>query len=154
MIQQGAKDEEPVKKSAIALLAFTALVAGAASPAPKVTVYKLASCGCCAQWVQHLREHGYQVTTEDVADVAPIKQKYHVPDAVASCHTALVGGYVVEGHVPADVISKMLRERPKIAGIGVPGMPQGAPGMESPTPQHYDVLSFDTQGHTAVYAKR
>ncbi len=140
----------------LALLALVLPPAGTAapSPLPKVTVYKLASCGCCSQWVQHLRDHGFQVTTEDVADVTPIKQKYHVPDSVASCHTALVGGYIVEGHVPADVIQKMLRERPKIAGIGVPGMPQGAPGMESPTPQHYDVLSFDAQGHTAVYAKR
>ena len=130
--------------------------ARAAAAKPAMTVYKTASCGCCRSWVDHVKQHGYQVAAHDTSDVASIKQMLGVPQRLSSCHTAVVGGYVIEGHVPADVIDKLLRERPKVVGIAVPGMPTGSPGMEAPgrAPDRYDVLTFDKQGKTAVYAKK
>ncbi|HEX2092963.1 MAG TPA: DUF411 domain-containing protein [Longimicrobiaceae bacterium] len=125
-----------------------------AASGPVVTVYKTPSCGCCRKWVDHLRSHGFRVTSHDMADVQPIKRRHGVPGSAASCHTALVGGYVVEGHVPADVIQKLLRERPRVAGVAVPGMPMGSPGMEGPYSERYDVVSFDRSGKTAVYVRR
>lgn len=104
----------------------------------------------------HLRASGYPVKAEDVADVAPFKRRYGVPERLESCHTALVEGYVVEGHVPADLIDRLLRERPPAAGLAVPGMPAGSPGMDSPgqAPEPYQVLIFDRSGKTEVYASR
>jgi hypothetical protein len=93
------------------------------------------------------------VTPVDVDDLAAVKRKHGVPTAVEACHTALVEGYVVEGHVPADLIDRLLRERPRVAGLAVPGMPAGAPGMEGP-PQPYQVLTFDRSGRTAIFATR
>lgn len=115
-------------------------------------MFKTATCGCCAKWVDHLKANGFATTATNVEDVSVIKTKHNVPRAVHSCHTALVGGYVIEGHVPASDIKRLLKERPAISGIGVGGMPAGSPGMESPTPQRYDVLSFDKQGQTRVYS--
>lgn len=91
-----------------------------------------------------------------MTDLAPLKQKLGVPRALQSCHTAQVDGYVVEGHVPADLIDRLLRERPPVAGLAVPGMPFGSPGMEAPgyTPQRYQILAFDRSGRTTVYATR
>jgi hypothetical protein len=96
------------------------------------------------------------VKTEDMADLAPVKQKLGVPPALQSCHTGVVEGYVIEGHVPADLIDRLLRERPALAGLAVPGMPVGSPGMEVPgrTPQSYQILAFDRSGRTTVYATR
>lgn len=104
----------------------------------------------------HLRENGYPVTAENVADITPIKRRYGVPAKLQSCHTAVVSGYVVEGHVPAEVVDRLLRERPRVAGIAVPGMPTGSPGMETPgrAAERYQVLTFDASGRTAVYASR
>ena len=104
--------------------------------------------------MDHLREKGFTVDARDMGNVAAIKRKHGVPTALESCHTALVDGYVVEGHVPADVIDQLLRERPKVAGIAVPGMPAGSPGMESPNPQPYDILAFDAAGKTSVFGSR
>lgn len=104
----------------------------------------------------HLRAGGYPVRTEDLDDLAPIKRKLGVPTALQSCHTAVVEGYVIEGHVPADVIDRLLRERPAVVGLAVPGMPIGSPGMESPSqkPERYEVMAFDRQGRATVYASR
>jgi hypothetical protein len=126
----------------------------AAKAAPAITVYKSPSCGCCAKWVDHLRGAGFAVKTNDTEDVDAIKRQVGVPDALASCHTGLVSGYVVEGHVPAGVIQRLLRERPSVAGIAVPGMPTGSPGMESPVGRKdaYDVVAFDRKGKTRVFA--
>ena len=121
---------------------------------PTVTVFKTPSCGCCKGWAEHLEKHGFKVVARDLADVTPIKTAHGVPESLRTCHTALVGGYVVEGHVPADVIAKLLRERPKVAGLAVPGMPMGSPGMEGPTSESYDVLTFTKTGKTTVYAKK
>ena len=104
----------------------------------------------------HLRANGYPVKTEDVEDLAPIKRKLGVPRALQSCHTAVVEGYVIEGHVPADLIDRLLAERPKVAGLAVPGMPVGSPGMEAPgqAAERYQVLAFDQKGRTSVFASR
>src|SRR5688572_12881545 len=119
-------------------------------PAKQATLYKSATCGCCKKWVEHLQKSGYTVTAHDVPDVNVYKKRYAVPDALGSCHTAIVtSGYVIEGHVPADVIDKLVADAPKdIIGLAVPGMPQGSPGMESSTPEKYEVLGFDKSGKT------
>lgn len=129
---------------------------GGATPTKPIAikVYKTPQCGCCKGWVQHLRDNGFQVETMDMPDLSMIKQKYGVAPALQACHTAIVNGYVVEGHVPADVILKMLKEHPAVAGIAVPGMPSGSPGMEGGRKQAYDVLTFDKAGHTKVYAHK
>jgi hypothetical protein len=123
---------------------------------PVITVYKDPSCGCCKRWVKHLTKNGFVVTAHDVQDMAEIKRTMNVPNALEACHTAIVDRYVVEGHVPAAVIKKLLAEKPAILGIAVPGMPAGSPGMEvaSGATEHYDVLAFDRDGKTRVYARR
>src|SRR5215218_8256999 len=128
----------------------------AQSPKPQMTVYKSATCGCCSKWVEHMQANGFAVKAVDVADIDKVKRDNGVPQSAASCHTGLVNGYVVEGHVPADAVLKMLKDKPAIAGIAVPGMPMGAPGMEVPagTKEAYNVLSFDKAGKTTVYQKR
>lgn len=125
-------------------------------PRPEITVYKSPTCACCTEWVGHLRRHGFRVKTEDLADLRPIKVRHGVPAELESCHTALVGGYVVEGHVPADLIERLLRERPRVVGVAVPGMPVGSPGMAVPGGRvdRYQVLTFDRSGKTGVFATR
>jgi len=129
---------------------------GGATPTKPIAikVYKTPTCGCCKGWVQHLRDNGFQVETMDMPDLSMIKQKYGVKPALQACHTAVVNGYVVEGHVPADLIMKLVKERPAVAGLAVPGMPSGAPGMEGASRAAYDVLTFDRAGRTRVYAHR
>jgi len=119
-----------------------------------IEIWKSATCGCCKQWVEHMRANGFRPTTHDVLDVAPFKQKYRVPAALASCHTAVVSGYAIEGHVPADVVRQLLKERPKVLGLAVPGMPMGSPGMEGPRKDRYDVIAFADNGQTRVFARR
>lgn len=121
---------------------------------PTVTVYKSAGCGCCSAWADHLREAGFSVTEENVPDLAAVKDRYHVPPELRSCHTALVGDYVVEGHVPAADILRLLKERPDVLGLTVPGMPVGSPGMEVPgtPPDPYASLTFDEGGSTGLWA--
>jgi hypothetical protein len=106
--------------------------------------------------VGHLRANGYEVREENVRDVTPIKRRYRVPEPLEGCHTALVEGYVVEGHVPADLIRRLLRERPPVIGLAVPGMPAGSPGMETPggVPERFQALAFDAAGRTTVFATR
>ncbi len=119
-----------------------------------VTVYKNRFCGCCNKWVDHLKKNGFKVDAYNTSDLGEIKAKYGVPDKLASCHTAFIDGYVVEGHVPADVILKFLKEKPKVIGIAVPGMPIGSPGMEGSYSEHYDIFTFDRNGKTEVYTSR
>jgi hypothetical protein len=119
-----------------------------------VVVYKSPTCGCCSGWVEHMRESGYDVATvdlEDYDDLARTKAEHGVPNDLGSCHTAVVDGYTVEGHVPAAVVAKLLEERPDVRGIAVPGMPIGSPGMEGPNPQPYDVIAFRRDGSRVVY---
>jgi hypothetical protein len=123
---------------------------------PMVTVYKSPTCGCCSNWIEHMRRNGFEVKSTDVEDVTSVKTANGVPAAAESCHTALVGGYVLEGHVPADSVKRLLREKPKVAGLAVPGMPVGSPGMEVPggQVQHFDVVSFVKGGATTVFDRR
>lgn len=147
-----------LKLTAGGVLTLAALLStAAAQPANvPVTVYKSATCGCCAKWNDHMKAAGFAVTSNDLPDVTPMKDKNGVPQQTRSCHTALVGGYVVEGHVPADVVKKLLRERPAIVGIAAPGMPVGSPGMEMPDGRKdaYQIVAFDKAGKTSVYATR
>jgi len=123
--------------------------------APLAVVYKSPTCGCCNAWVEHMRQSGFRVETHDTANVDPVKDEGHVPQNGRSCHTARVGRYVIEGHVPADLVKKLLAENPAdVAGLTVPGMVTGSPGMEGPNPQHYDVIAFTRDGQTRVYASR
>ncbi len=121
----------------------------------EITVYKSPTCGCCKEWVTYLEEEGFKVTAIDSDDVDAIKVKYGLPDPkLKSCHTAIVGDYIVEGHVPANDIERLLKTRPtNIKGLSAPGMPMMSPGMASRIPKDYDVLSFTETGETAVYSQ-
>ena len=125
-----------------------------ASAGTPMMVYKDPNCGCCHNWVEIMRTAGFEVSIRDTRDMNSIKTRYKVRPALVSCHTALVGGYVVEGHVPADVIRKLLADKPKVLGIAVPGMPVGSPGMEGTPKQAYEVLTFNAAGKTTVFARR
>ncbi|MEZ5318168.1 MAG: DUF411 domain-containing protein [Vicinamibacterales bacterium] len=122
---------------------------------PVVELYKDPGCGCCTKWAEHLQDHGFTVRTTETPNLAAFNASHGVPGGVQSCHTALVGGYIVEGHVPASDIQRLLRERPAVAGLAVPGMPIGSPGMEVPgrQPQAYDVLTFEKDGTTSVFVR-
>jgi hypothetical protein len=146
----------------IASIAALASLVGASAPAPTdrhpaataVTVFKDPNCGCCAQWVEHLRRHAFTVTVRDTSDVSGAKRAGRVPEQLHSCHTAFVNGYVVEGHVPAADIQRLLRDKPRIAGIAVPGMPVGSPGMEMGSRKDkYEVIAFTRDGSTSVFAR-
>lgn len=152
--------EPPAETSSQASTAATQEVASpaqeAASPAqelPTVLVYKSPTCGCCNGWIEHLEAAGFAVEARDTRDLMTVKRDAGVPVQLSSCHTALVDGYVVEGHVPADHLKSLLADDPEIAGIAVPGMPTGSPGMEGPGAEPYEVYSFTPDGRTAVYAE-
>ena len=117
-----------------------------------VTVWKNPDCGCCKEWMTHLRKNGFEVVANDIKDTAPIRQKLGLPAKFGSCHTAQMGGYVLEGHVPAQEIKRLLREKPKAVGLAVPGMPVGSPGMEvGNTQDAYEVLLVLADGSSRVY---
>lgn len=121
-----------------------------------VTVWKTPTCGCCKDWVIHLRKEGFNVVANDVPDTAPIRQKLGLPAKFGSCHTAQVGGYVIEGHVPASEVKRLLREKPAAIGLAVPGMPVGSPGMEMKgdmlgVRDAYDVMLVTRDGSSRVY---
>jgi hypothetical protein len=128
--------------------------AGDAAPqdSPLVVVYKSPTCGCCAKWVDHMREAGFRLEVHDVDNLTSIKAQHGVAVDLQSCHTALVDGYVLEGHVPAEVVRRFLAERPMFAGLAVPGMPMGSPGMEGPYKERYDVIAFRRDGTRQVYS--
>ena len=136
-----------------ALEAELSLRTGSAAPIA-MKVYKDAGCGCCKEWIKHMQQAGFTVTSEDITDKNAMKAKLGVPGALTSCHTGVVGDYLVEGHVPADLVLKLLKEKPNARGLAVPGMPMGSPGMEGPTKDKYDVMLFDRLGKATVYASR
>ena len=128
----------------------------ASSPDDVVTVWKTPTCGCCKDWVIHMRKEGFNVVANDVPDTAPIRQKLGLPAKFGSCHTAQVGGYVIEGHVPASEVKRLLREKPAAIGLAVPGMPIGSPGMEmkgemTGVRDAYDVVLVARDGGSRVY---
>ena len=140
----------------LAALGITAAVSLGASPAKAadaVTVYRSPSCGCCEDWVEHLRANGFTVVVKNVEDVAQAKRRFSVPAQLQSCHTAIVDGYAVEGHVPASDIRRLLAERPRATGLAVPGMPIGSPGMEQGNQREpYSTILFGPGGQS-VYAR-
>ena len=144
-----------IKEITLGLLLGAALLSTSAlaEDDPKIMVYKSPTCGCCTKWVSHLQENGFEVETTDLNDLRVIKSMSGIKPEQASCHTAKVGGYVIEGHVPADDIKRLLTERPDARGLTVPGMPKGSPGMETPQPDHYQVLLLGDDGSTAVFAE-
>lgn len=132
------------------------LIAAAGTATPIITVWKTPTCGCCKAWVAHLRKNGFDVVTNDVSDTAAVRKKFDFPEQYGSCHTAKLGEYVIEGHVPADDIRKLLREKPRARGLAVPGMPLGSPGMEGTgsfagTRHDYNVLLVLTDGKAQVF---
>ena len=138
-----------------AATAATETAAARSADLPLVTVRKHPSCGCCSVWIEHLREAGFPVQAQDVEDMAAVKDAAGVPQAMASCHTAEVGGYFVEGHVPAADIARLLRERPAGKGLAVPGMPLGSPGMEHPDGivQPYAVMLVLEDGSSREFSR-
>jgi hypothetical protein len=138
--------------AAVAALS-SAFVVPAFAALPSVAVWKAASCGCCEGWVRHMRTAGFPVTVTEMDDVSPVKARHGVPAALASCHTALVDGYVLEGHVPAAAVVRLLAERPPAKGLAVPGMPLSAPGMDAGA-DHYDVVLFGlADGGTKLFER-
>ena len=140
-------------KISTGFLAIVLLLAPLPLLAAEVTVYKSPSCGCCKKWIRHLEQNGFSVKTHDTQNVVPYKIQHGISPRLASCHTAVVDGYVIEGHVPASDIKRLLTERPAVKGLTVPGMPIGSPGMEQGARQdRYDVLTFDAKGGTKVFS--
>ena len=130
-------------------------VAGSSSTGTPITVYKSSSCECCAKWVDHVRANGFLPTVHDEEDMDAIKAKLGVPEAVQSCHTALAGKYLIEGHVPASDIKRLAKEQPRVAGLAVPGMPTGTPGMAQPGAKiaGFEVVAFQLDGATNTFAR-
>ena len=148
-------------KTAGMLVIAGAVVLGSVLPsllrtakAADVVVYKSETCGCCKKWVSHLEKNGFRVETHDKRNLRQIKAEMGVPNHLHSCHTAKVGDYIVEGHVPAKEILRLLTEKPQVKGLAVPGMPMGSPGMEGPRKDSYDILTFEESGKTSVFASR
>lgn len=139
---------------AVIAVGFISMQDSSGQDLPSVTVYKSPTCGCCSKWVDHLEASGFSVNAIDTDEGALLKARYGVPRDLQSCHTALVDGYVIEGHVPAEEIKRMLAEDAEMAGLAVPGMPMGSPGMEGHRSDAYDILAFQKDGSRAIYASR
>ena len=134
------------------LLMFALLLpALAAQAGPLIEVFKSPDCGCCGDWVKHLQTNGFDVRVRDVAEPGEHRRRLGIPDELGACHTATAGAYVIEGHVPAREIRRLLKEKPKALGLSVPGMPAGSPGMEGPRPVPYQVLLVELGGRHRVY---
>ena len=139
--------------SIVLVMVFAFVMNPVFSAEPTITVWKSASCGCCQLWVDYLQDDGFEVTAHNVDDVVSIKQKLGITNpALYSCHTAKVGGYIIEGHVPASDIRRLLDNRPKLMGLAAPGMLQMSPGMLSIEPKGYDVLQFNAKLETSVFS--
>lgn len=135
------------------LLSLITPTAWAEGPLPTVQVYKSPQCGCCEKWVDHMKSAGFKVIAHDTNTVAEHKTRLGVPPAMGSCHTAEVGGYFVEGHVPAGDVKKFLAEKPQAKGLGVPGMPASSPGMDDGSATRYEVLLVGKDGRTTTFAR-
>ena len=136
---------------ALSLASFTVVVR--AAELPEVEVYKSPYCGCCTEWSKHMLDNGFKVRNIDVEDVPAARKKLGMPEKYGSCHTARIGSYVIEGHVPAADIKRLLKEKPQAVGLAAPGMPGGSPGMETAKPQPYDVLLVEKNGKSKVFAR-
>ena len=142
----------------VAAIATVVVWIGIPRTAPEdadIIVYKMRTCECCKNWVAHMRNSGLKVKTVNLSDTAPMQSRLGVPQDLRSCHTAVAGKLWIEGHVPADLVQRLISDNPdNIRGIAVPGMPRGAPGMEGPNPTEYNVLVYDSSGNTTLYARR
>jgi hypothetical protein len=139
----------------LSLMIFAAAPARAADTAPSIEVWKSATCQCCGAWVKHLEANGFtvKVNAAEPSTLASLKRQAGVGDKLASCHTAMIDGYVIEGHVPATDIKRLVAERPEAIGLAVPGMPVGSPGMEQGAEfEPYDVLLVKKDGATEAFA--
>ncbi|MDR2239185.1 MAG: DUF411 domain-containing protein [Zoogloeaceae bacterium] len=137
-----------------AIVLTLAAHAAVAESLPEVLMYKDPNCGCCGAWAERLEAAGFRVKTVEAADMQAVKRRFGVPERLASCHTAKVGNYVIEGHVPPATIKRLLHEKPAVTGLSAPGMPAGAPGMETPGRKDpYDVVSFDGAGRSRVFER-
>jgi len=136
------------RRSALRLAAAALVVPAsfAFAQAPGIVVHKDPNCGCCEGWIQHLKAAGFVVTVDEAADLAVVRKRLGVPSDLAACHTAEVEGYVIEGHVPALAVRRLLEQRPVALGLSVPGMPAGSPGMEGGVPEKYEVVIFGAKG--------
>lgn len=136
-----------------AIVAVLGLSGLAHAAPPIVDVFKTATCGCCEEWTRHLQENGFTVKVNNVPDPGDYRQKFGIPKELGSCHSAKVGGYAIEGHVPAADIKRLLASRAKARGLAVPGMPMGSPGMEMGQREAYDVLLVKPDGKTTVFKR-
>lgn len=142
------------KRTIIGLVAFAIAATSSAAHAAQLTVHKSPYCGCCQKWIEHVEKHGFQVKVVETEQMTVVKQRLGVPESLASCHTTEAGGYFIEGHVPAADIKRLLKEKPKAAGIAVPGMPAGSPGMEAGGQhQPYATVLVTKAGKASIYAK-
>lgn len=141
-------------KPTVIAIVFLSFLSSAvwASPTPTVAVYKSPSCGCCEKWVTHMKHHGFNVVTHHTEKIAQHKARLGVPYAMGSCHTAEVSGYLIEGHVPAADVKRLLAEAPRARGLLSPGMPASSPGMDMPSKQPYQILLLGNDGKTKVFA--
>jgi hypothetical protein len=140
-------------RTRVLILAATLSIAGAALAAPVAEIHKREGCGCCGLWADHLAKHGLKTRSSVTDDLDTVRATGGIPDRLGSCHTAFVGGYAVEGHVPASAIKRLLKEKPDAAGLAVAGMPGGSPGMESMAKVPYEVLLVLKDGSTRVYSR-
>ncbi len=138
----------------LGLGAYWQFGSSASTDQPTVTVYKSPSCNCCSEWVDYMRDQGFPVEIESQLNMQPVKDQIGIPSSLEACHTAVVENYVVEGHVPAEDVRRLLREQPDVKGLAVPGMPVGSPGMERGNRvEPYDVVAFTPEGETTVFAQ-
>ena len=147
-----------MKQRTLAMLLGASLSLGSALASAEaehsIHVYKSPTCGCCTDWIRHLEENGFEVEVSEVDNVTPVKIEAGLTPALASCHTAFINDYVIEGHVPADDIKRLLSQAPQARGLSVPGMPAGSPGMEmGDRKDPYQVLLFNNNGQTRVFAE-
>ncbi|MGH7575170.1 MAG: DUF411 domain-containing protein [Longimicrobiales bacterium] len=153
----GGQPPEAEATPAVAANAAAAMHGAGAGELPLAVVHRDPNCGCCREWISHLQANSFEVHDRETADIAGVKERLGVPARLGSCHTAEIDGYVIEGHVPAEVVQRLLDERPSdIAGLAVPGMPIGSPGMEVPgrPAQSYEIIAWDESGKTWVYDRR
>ena len=136
-----------------ALISISVFLVQEPAEAADITVYKSPTCGCCGKWVEHLEANGFSVDVKQQRDLRSIKQQLGIQRPLQSCHTGVIDGYIIEGHVPAADIHRLLEQRPAVRGLAVPGMPMGSPGMEGPRPQPYEVVTFDVDGNTRTFSR-
>lgn len=141
-----------VLAASLVLMAMAVWLSPSSASSAEITVFKSPGCGCCVKWADHLRKAGHKVVERNTGNMSRIKLMAGVPDELQSCHTAIVGSYVIEGHVPVREINRLLKEKPMETGLAVAGMPAGSPGMEGGTPDKYDVVLFSAGGKKQVFA--